>query len=187
MTIDQQLLQRSGAKCELCGSDQGLAACEVSHAPAGADNQAVLCETCSSQIDDPQDVHHWRCLGESMWSQVPAVQVLAWRQLKRLSVEPWAQDLLDMLYLEPELEAWAQAAIADEDDASEPTLDSNGTRLQQGDSVTLIKDLEVKGAGFTAKRGTAVRDIRLTSNPKHIEGKVNGVQIVLVAAYLKKA
>jgi protein PhnA len=122
-----------------------------------------------------------------MWSQVPAVQVLAWRQLKRLSVEPWAQDLLDMLYLEPELEAWAQAAIADEDDASEPTLDSNGTRLQQGDSVTLIKDLEVKGAGFTAKRGTAVRDIRLTSNPKHIEGKVNGVQIVLVAAYLKKA
>jgi protein PhnA len=53
--------------------------------------------------------------------------------------------------------------------------------------VTLIKDLEVKGAGFTAKRGTAVRDIRLTSNPKHIEGKVNGVQIVLVAAYLKKA
>ncbi|WP_020683085.1 PhnA domain-containing protein [Marinobacterium rhizophilum] len=187
MTIEQQLLERSGGKCELCGSEQNLTVSDVSYAPAGADSQAVLCDTCSAQIDNPQDVHHWRCLGESMWSQVPAIQVLAWRQLKRLSVEPWAQDLLDMLYLEPELESWAQAAIPDEDDDREPTLDSNGTRLQEGDSVTLIKDLDVKGAGFTAKRGTAVRDIRLTSNPKHIEGKVNGVQIVLVAAFLKKA
>nr|WP_067298673.1 alkylphosphonate utilization protein [Marinobacterium profundum] len=187
MTTEQQLMERSGAKCELCGSDQNLAACDVSLAPAGVDNLALLCATCSEQIDNPQDLHHWRCLGDSMWSQVPAVQVLAWRQLKRLSIEPWAQDLLDMLYLDPALESWAQAAMADEDDDSEPTLDSNGSRLQEGDSVTLIKDLDVKGAGFTAKRGTAVRDIRLTSNPKHIEGKVNGVQIVLVAAYLKKA
>lgn len=187
MTIEQQLLERSGGKCELCGSESNLSTCEVSLAPAGVDSQVVLCGTCSEQMDAPQDVHHWRCLSESMWSQVPAVQVLAWRQLKRLSVEPWAQDLLDMLYLEPELEGWAQAAMADEDDDSEPTLDSNGTRLQEGDSVTLIKDLDVKGAGFTAKRGTPVRDIRLTSNPRHIEGKVNGVQIVLVAAYLKKA
>ncbi len=187
MTIEQQLLARSGGKCELCASDQNLTVCEVSHAPGGAENQAVLCETCQAQIDAPQDVHHWRCLSESMWSQVPAVQVLAWRQLKRLSTEPWAQDLLDMLYLEPDMQTWAQAAIADDEDDSEPTLDSNGTRLQEGDAVTLIKDLDVKGAGFTAKRGTSVRDIRLTSNPKHIEGKVNGVQIVLVAAFLKKA
>ncbi|UTW14020.1 PhnA domain-containing protein [Marinobacterium rhizophilum] len=187
MTIEQHLLERSGGKCELCASDHNLKTIDVSQAPAGVENQAVLCETCYEQIDDPRDVHHWRCLSESMWSQVPAIQVLAWRQLKRLSVEPWAQDLLDMLYLEPVLEGWAQAAMADEDDDSEPTLDSNGTRLQEGDSVTLIKDLDVKGAGFTAKRGTPVRDIRLTSNPKHIEGKVNGVQIVLVAAYLKKA
>ncbi|MNH11503.1 hypothetical protein D3C79_710190 [compost metagenome] len=68
-----------------------------------------------------------------------------------------------------------------------PTVDSNGAVLQEGDSVTLIKDLDVKGGGFTAKRGTLVKGIRLTNNPLHIEGKVNGVQIVLVAAYLKKA
>ncbi|MGL5800184.1 MAG: PhnA domain-containing protein, partial [Plesiomonas sp.] len=56
-----------------------------------------------------------------------------------------------------------------------------------GDSVTLIKDLVVKGANFTAKRGTMVKNITLTSNPEHIEGRVNGVHIVLVAAFLKKA
>ena len=47
--------------------------------------------------------------------------------------------------------------------------------------------LDVKGGGFTAKRGTLVRNISLTNNPKHIKGKVNGIQIVLVAAFLKKA
>ena len=58
--------------------------------------------------------------------------------------------------------------------------------MAEGDSVTLIKDLDVKGGGFTAKRGTLVKNISLTNNPKHIEGKVNGIQIVLVAAFLKK-
>ncbi|MDD4885088.1 PhnA domain-containing protein, partial [Sulfuricurvum sp.] len=53
--------------------------------------------------------------------------------------------------------------------------------------VTLIKDLEVKGAGFTAKRGTIVKNIRLTDDPKYIEGKINGSTIVLVAAFMKKA
>lgn len=113
---------------------------------------------------------------------------MAWRQLKALSGkgEVWAQDLLDMMYMEDEAKAWAEAGIADEDDDSVPTVDSNGAVLQEGDSVTLIKDLDVKGAGFTAKRGTLVKGIRLTNNPLHIEGKVNGVQIVLVAAYLKR-
>ena len=53
--------------------------------------------------------------------------------------------------------------------------------------MTLIKDLPVKGAGFTAKRGTAVRNIALTGNPEQIEGRVNGVRIVLLTKYLKKA
>ena len=70
---------------------------------------------------------------------------------------------------------------------TEITKDSNGTQLNDGDAVTLIKDLKVKGTSVTLKRGTLVKGIRLTNNPLHIEGKVNGVQIVLVAAYLKKA
>ena len=90
-----------------------------------------------------------------------------------------------MLYLDEETLAWAEAGVVEVN--SEPTRDSNGTVLQNGDNVTLIKDLPVKGAGFTAKRGTAVRGITLTNNPEHIEGRVNGQRIVLVSAFLKKS
>ena len=79
-----------------------------------------------------------------------------------------------------------QTGATEEDDVV-ITKDSNGTILEAGDTVTLIKDLVVKGAGFTAKRGTVVKNISLTDNPKHIEGRVNGTRIVLVSAYLKKA
>ncbi len=188
MTIEQQLQERSGGRCELCGATEQLSLLAVSPKEAdSADHCALLCATCQGEPESPQDHNHWRCLNDSMWSQEPAVQVLAWRTLKKLSTEVWARDLLDMMYLDPEVQQWAEAGLADEDDDSTPTLDSNGTRLQAGDSVTLIKDLDVKGAGFTAKRGTMVRNISLTSNPEHIEGKVNGTQIVLVARFLKKA
>lgn len=82
---------------------------------------------------------------------------------------------------------WAEFVTGSSDDDSAPTLDSNGTVLQVGDSVTLIKDLDVKGAGFTAKRGTTVRNISLTGNPDQIEGRVNGVRIVLLTKFLKKS
>jgi protein PhnA len=59
--------------------------------------------------------------------------------------------------------------------------------LQNGDSVVLIKDLKVSGGGFTAKRGTAVRRISLVhDNPEHIEGRVEGQQIVILTKYVKK-
>lgn len=119
-----------------------------------------------------------------MWSEDLAVQVTAYRLLRQLSNETWAQDALDMLYIEEEVKAWAEAGVPITN--SVPTRDSNGTVLQAGDTVTLIKDLVVKGAGFTAKRGTSVRGISLTDNPEHIEGRVNGQRIVLVAAYLKR-
>jgi protein PhnA len=64
----------------------------------------------------------------------------------------------------------------------------NGVRLQAGDNVVLIKDLNVKGGGFTAKRGTAVRNISLDqNNPIYIEGKVNGQTIVIITEYVKKS
>jgi electron transport complex protein RnfE len=58
--------------------------------------------------------------------------------------------------------------------------------LQAGDTVTLIKDLDVKGSSLVAKRGTAVRNIGLTSNPEHIEGRVDGQRIVILTKYVKK-
>lgn len=192
MSIEQILQERSGSHCELCGSENNLSVYSVPHSASDdADHSVLLCDTCRNQIENPEtaDQAHWRCLNDSMWSQVPAVQVMAWRQLKSLSHEVWAQDLLDMLYLDQETLAWAEAGVAatSSNDDTAPTLDSNGNVLQDGDSVTLIKDLVVKGANFTAKRGTMVKNISLTSNPEHIEGRVNGVQIVLVANFLKKA
>jgi protein PhnA len=135
------------------------------------------------------DVNHWRCLNDSMWNQTPAVQVMAWRMLTRLRAEGWPQDLLDMLYLDDDTLAWAQATGegASNDDTVKH-LDSNGAVLEAGDTVTLIKDLNVKGANFTAKRGTAVRGISLVAdNPQHIEGRVNGQQIVILTKFVKKS
>ena len=66
--------------------------------------------------------------------------------------------------------------------------DANGTELNAGDNVTLIKDLKVKGAGATLKRGTMVKNIKITDDDKEIEGKIDkmGV-IVLKTEFLKKA
>jgi protein PhnA len=134
------------------------------------------------------NANHWRCLNDSMWSEVAAVQVIAWRILQRLKSEGWPQDLLDMLYLEELTLRWAKATgEGEEKEAEHFHKDCNGIRLESGDSVVLIKDLNVKGGGFTAKRGTTVRNISLVhENTEHIEGKVNGQTIVILTQYVKK-
>lgn len=191
MSTEQSLHQRSQSKCELCGSESKLHVYDVPPVETtDADHAILACDLCQTQIDSKEelDTNHWRSLNDSMWTPVPAVQVMAWRMLKRLETENWAQDLLDMLYLDEETLLWAQAAIEsnDNDDVATST-DSNGATLLAGDNVTLIKDLDVKGAGFTAKRGTVVKNISLTDNPEHIEGRVNGTRIVLLTKFLKKA
>ncbi len=65
--------------------------------------------------------------------------------------------------------------------------DSNGNLLAEGDAVTLIKDLKVKGSSLTLKRGTMVRNIRLTNSPAEIEGRAGGSTMVLKTEFLKKA
>jgi len=66
------------------------------------------------------------------------------------------------------------------------TKDSNGNILNEGDSVTIIKDLKVKGFQKDIKRGTLIKNIRLTSNTSEVEGKVDGSVLVLKSAFLKK-
>lgn len=191
MMTEQTLMQRCDSKCELCGSDSNLAVYEVPPVTnPGPDNSIMICDVCRAQIENPESVNlnHWRCLNDSMWSQVPAVQVMAWRMLTRLSAEGWPQELLDMLYLDDELMEWAKADGDGQDsEDSVKHLDSNGAVLEAGDTVTLIKDLDVKGANFTAKRGTAVRGISLVAdNPEHIEGRVDGQRIVILTRFVKK-
>lgn len=183
------LEERGGSVCELCGSTDDLRPIEIPpcNAPTAA-TSLLSCATCRDQAigDVALNGEHWRCLNDAIWSETEAVQVLSWRLLTALKSEPWAKALLDQMYLEEDAQAWAEAL---EDDASGGgnTKDSNGTLLATGDTVTLIKDLDVKGAGFTAKRGTVVKNISLCANPEHIEGRVNGTRIVLKTCFLKKA
>ncbi len=191
MSILKSLESRSNTSCELCSSTENLTAIQIEPKQSDDVNDHILvCETCKDQIENPDSMNanHWRCLNDSMWSEVPAVQVMAWRLLHRLRGEGWPQDLLDMLYLEEETLEWAKATGEGEYPNDKVVhKDSNGIVLQNGDSVVLIKDLKVKGTSFVAKRGTAVRRISLDhENAEYIEGKVEGQQIVIITKYVKK-
>jgi len=187
--IKEQLEARSGNKCELCGSTDDLVVHDLRPAiPAALESSVLICGACADGISQPgANPNHWHCLRESIWSEHGAVKVLAYRILNALGDNALAQDLLGQIYLEPEVEEWANAGAPPGEESALKVVDSNGTPLVEGDTVTLIKDLEVKGANFTAKRGTVVKNITLTDDAKYVEGKVNGIRIVLVAAYLKKA
>ncbi|MDF1801934.1 PhnA domain-containing protein [Thalassovita sp.] len=167
--------------CALCGADT---ATEYTVAPR--DEAVFLCDTCQAGAEGrPEDVPHWKCLNDAIWSPDAPTQVVAYRLLHKLEAV-WAKDLLDIAYLEPETLAWAESGLSEEPDVEH--RDSNGTVLCAGDTVVLIKDLPVKGAGFTAKRGTAVRNISLvTDNAEHIEGRVEGQRIVILTQFVKKS
>jgi protein PhnA len=64
--------------------------------------------------------------------------------------------------------------------------DSNGNILKDGDSVTVIKDLKVRGSSDVIKRGTKVSNIRLTDDPAEIDCRVNKTSMVLRTEFVKK-
>ncbi|SFR37970.1 PhnA domain-containing protein [Litoreibacter janthinus] len=169
--IPENIMARCDGACELCGAEASDA---IAITPR--EDVVALCTVCASgEANDG----HWRCLQGAVWSEVPAVQVRAVRQLRKLDAA-WATETLDMVYLEDDLAAWA-------DDVPLEHRDANGTLLAAGDTVVLIKDLPVKGGGFTAKRGTAVRGISLVSdNAGQIEGRIEGQRIVILTEFVKK-
>jgi len=187
MSIEKDLIERSGNQCELCTSTDSLGVLEVAPSDGSVQKSVYVCSTCKEQIEDKDkmDANHWHCLNDSMWSEVDVVKVVAYRMLNRIASEGWPQDLLDMMYLEDDVKAYADEGLEEEN--REPTRDSNGTILEAGDSVSIIKDLVVKGAGFTAKQGTTVKNIHLVQGSnEQIEGRVNGTKIVLLTCFLKK-
>ena len=75
----------------------------------------------------------------------------------------------------------------DDEDEEAVVKDSNGNVLSNGDSVTVIKDLPVKGTSTVIKRGTLIKNIRLTNNPEQIECNADKVKgLVLKTCFLKK-
>lgn len=164
--------------CDLCSNEEELSEYVV----APKEDTITICKYCASNIENPKNnENHWKCLNDSMWSTSPAVQVVVFRLLSSLG----EQDKLDMMYLEDDVKTWAKKLTNTENE--EPVRDANGTILTEGDSVSIIKDLPVKGAGFTAKQGTTVKNIRMVPDDvTHIEGRVNGTMIFIISAFLKK-
>lgn len=110
--LGKSLAKRAKSKCELCATSTSLHIYEVPPLvkEPDLDHCVLICDHCQSQIDHPKqlDVHHWHCLYETMWSEVPGIKVLVWRLLKVLaSQEAWAFDLLDQMYLDEEQQTWA--------------------------------------------------------------------------------
>ena len=190
------LAQRSSGACELCGGREAPQVHALPHSPQlDASTCVWLCSACAERgAAEHLDDKDWFGLKEAAWSEHAAVQVLALRLLRRLDAA-WASDLADQIYMDEATLAWANAATAVKGEGEGEgegtdrvrTLDSNGTELLEGDTVTLIKDLDVKGTSFVAKRGTTVKNIHLIGDPDNIEGRVNKVQLVLKTCFLKKA
>ncbi|MDX2359654.1 MAG: PhnA domain-containing protein [Crocinitomicaceae bacterium] len=190
MQLEKEISKRSNGQCELCGAADDLHIYIPSPKKGDSSDEAAhICGTCNDQLTEAVDVqaNHWRCLNDSMWSEIPAVKVIAYRMLSKLKSEGWPADLLDMIYLEDDVLEWAKEGVEDESEEKIIHRDCNGVQLNIGDSVVVIKDLKVSGSSLVAKRGTAVRNISLVyDNAEQIEGKVEGQTVVLLTKYLKK-
>ncbi len=191
MKLEEVLRNRSENKCELCSSAEDVLVYEVQpQTGKNGNNCILLCKKCVAQVDKKEETDsiHWACLTSSMWSEVPGVQVIAWRMLNRLRNESWAADSLDMLYLNDENLEWAKATG---DHLGDGTValhkDAFGNILQTGDTVLLTQSLNVKGSTVNAKVGTQVKNIHLVpDNTEQIEGRIEGQMIVILTKYVRK-
>ena len=187
IVTEKRLKDRSGSVCEISGSDENLVVYIVEpKTEAIPENCILITKALRDQIEnkDLMNANDWRGLSDSMWNENLPVQIVSWRMHARLK----NNDMLEMMYLDEDALEWAKATGEDEDEEGKIIhKDSNGNILLDGDSVVLIKDLDVKGATFTAKRGAAVHNIKLVwDNANQIEGRVENQHIVILTQYVKK-
>jgi protein PhnA len=186
--IERKLKDRSGSVCEISGTEHDLVVYVLPPAnERTVENSVLMAKHLNDQIENPEttDEKDWRGLSESMWSEHLPVQIVSWRMLARLK----NTDLLDMMYLDEEALEWAKATGEGEEEDENKIVhkDSNGVTLLDGDSVVLIKDLDVKGATITAKLGAAVHNIKLVWDDANlIEGRVENQNIYILTQYVKK-
>ncbi len=185
------LITRANGSCEICAqaSDE-LQAYAVPPKTSKDDADCVaLCTSCHLSIsnNDYSNTNQYRGVVGSIWSEVPAVQVLSYKILGKLQAADWAREALDSAYLDESLLAWANA----EDEAIANQVihkDAYGVVLVAGDTVLLTENLNVKGTNFIAPKGTKVPKIRLVpDNAEQIEGKVNGDTIVILTKFVRKS
>jgi protein PhnA len=187
VVTEKRLKDRSGSLCEISGSDENLVVYLVEpKTEATPENCILITKSLRNQIQNPETMNpnDWRGLSDSMWNENLPVQIVSWRMHARLK----NMDMLEMMYLDEDTLEWAKATgEADDDEGKIVHKDSNGNVLLDGDSVVLIKDLDVKGATFTAKRGAAVHNIKLVWDDANlIEGRVENQSIFILTQYVKK-
>ena len=191
MKLEEIVATRSNNHCELCNAESSLSMYEVlPHTGKDENNCMMICDKCKVQIEKKEelDSSHWTNLTTSMWSEVPGVQVMAWRMLNRLKDQSWAAENLDMLYLDEDRIAWAEAS-GDHLEGAATSLhkDAYGNVLSTGDTVLLTQSIPVKGASVNARIGTVVKNIYLVEgNTEQIEGRIDGQVIVILTKFVKK-
>jgi protein PhnA len=186
-SVEKKLHDRSHSVCEINGLEDNLVIYTIApQTDERIENSILITGKLKYQIENPEAmiVEDWRGLNDSMWNENLSVQIVSWRMLSRLK----KQDLVEMMYLNEDALALAKSTGEDEDDEGKIIhKDTNRNILNDGDSVVLIKDLDVKGANFTAKRGAAVHNIKLIwNNAEHIEGRVENQTIMILTKYVKK-
>ncbi|MGC4017342.1 MAG: hypothetical protein QM755_22930 [Luteolibacter sp.] len=115
--LGKDLARRAKSKCELTGaSGVPLRAYEVPpvEAEPSLEHTLLVSEPCFEALDRPKSLsgQEWRCLAETVWSELPAAQVVAWRMLKALAArEDWAREVLDEVFLDPDVQEWAESEL----------------------------------------------------------------------------
>ena len=114
--LGKDLTRRAKSKCEITGA-AGVPLWPYEVPPVGEEpdmeRTLLVSEECREVLEHPQRLagRGWQCLAEAVWSESPAVQVVAWRMLAELAKrEDWAREVLDEVFLDPEVEEWARAA-----------------------------------------------------------------------------
>jgi protein PhnA len=184
MSISAKLIDRCSGTCELCAAEPATQEYLVSpKTDERPENMVAVCETCLAAMDEKGKGDHWRCLEGSIWNTEPAVQALSYRLLTSYKEESWANEVLQSVELDENTVQWALSAF----EVADVHKDSFGNTLENGDTVVLTQNLNVKGTSFSAAKGTVVRKIRLVpDNTGQIEGKVNDTTIVILTKYVKK-
>ena len=114
--LGKDLARRAKSRCEITG-DAGVPLRAYEVPPVGEspdfERTLLICETCHEALERPSSMRGrspWQCLAEVVWSDFPALQVVAWRMLHELAKrEDWAREILEDLELDPEIEAWARS------------------------------------------------------------------------------
>ena len=114
--LGKDLTRRAKSKCELTGAS-GIPLRPYEVPPVGEEpdieRTLLIFAECCEMLEHPERLagRSWQCLAEAVWSVMPAVQVVAWRMLEELAKrEDWASEVLDGVFLDPEVEFWARSA-----------------------------------------------------------------------------